>query len=111
MVLERLRASVGFGLSRSGTGQGRAQVVRRGGESVIARSHKRLGAVSAMGKAQAAQTDQFVLMDCFVSKEREKKKKSVLIFPLLVATSFEALFGKLVRKPAPTLDVQIEHTM
>lgn len=70
---------MGLGLSRSGTGQGRAQVVRRGGGSVIARSHKRLGAVSAMGKAQAAQTDRFVLMDCFVSKERKRKKKKIKI--------------------------------
>ena len=71
-----------------------------GRESVIALFHKRLGAVPGMGKAQAAQTDQFVLMDWVFSEE---KKKSAVIFSLLAATSFKALFGKLVHKPAPIL--------
>jgi len=59
-----------------------------------------LGAVPGMGKAQAAQTDQFVLKDCFASEE--KKKKSRYIFPA-GGNLFCATFGKLVHKVVPTL--------
>lgn len=60
-------------------------------------------------KIQAAQTEEFVLMDCFVSEE--KKIKSTVIFSLLVATTFEALSGKLIHMPAPTVLTSKEHIL
>lgn len=95
-VLKCLQYLSGLRLSCSGTGQGTAQVVTEGGESATAHSSETQGparkweavvsgavgedtsaetaawlrALPGMGKEQPAQTDQSVLMDCFVSEEK-----------------------------------------